>query len=174
MLCENSVSLPCSIEQRPCRPSNITSPVPAWYSSAFSSCRSWSCQSTFIHPLHMFHSAWQDKIVVNWSCQGVFVEFELEMSEWICEREHLFSLSFVCDLRPHVLSVYFRTAVLGISFGMSFLILSVILLICFIGHFLVSASGVYNVYFVNTVNTVLARVGSLVHFTQDNYIKLGT
>lgn len=76
MLCENSVSIPCSIEQRPCRPSNITSPVPAWYSSAFSSCRSWSCQSTFIHPLHMFHSAWQHKTVVNCS--------ELELSGCIC------------------------------------------------------------------------------------------
>lgn len=31
----------------------------------------------------------------------------------------------------------FRTAVLGISFGMAFLILSIILIICFIGHFLV-------------------------------------
>lgn len=33
---------------------------------------------------------------------------------------------------------FFRTTVLGISFGMAFLILSLILFICFIGHFLVS------------------------------------
>lgn len=38
----------------------------------------------------------------------------------------------------YLLIYFFRTAVLGISFGMAFLILSIILLICFIGHFLVS------------------------------------
>ncbi|KAK7147839.1 hypothetical protein R3I94_010386 [Phoxinus phoxinus] len=44
-------------------------------------------------------------------------------------------LIFFCIFIVQIL-VLPKTAVLGISFGMSFLILSVILLICFIGHFL--------------------------------------
>uniref|UniRef100_A0AAR2LSV1 Adenylate cyclase type 2 n=1 Tax=Pygocentrus nattereri TaxID=42514 RepID=A0AAR2LSV1_PYGNA len=46
-------------------------------------------------------------------------------------------LIFFCIFIVQIL-VLPKTAVLGISFGMSFLILSMILLICFIGHFLVS------------------------------------
>uniref|UniRef100_A0A673ME13 adenylate cyclase n=1 Tax=Sinocyclocheilus rhinocerous TaxID=307959 RepID=A0A673ME13_9TELE len=44
-------------------------------------------------------------------------------------------LIFFCIFIVQIL-VLPKTAILGISFGMSFLILSVILLICFIGHFL--------------------------------------
>lgn len=44
-------------------------------------------------------------------------------------------LIFVCIFIVQIL-VLPKTAILGISFGLSFLILSVILLICFIGHFL--------------------------------------
>ncbi|XP_075868618.1 adenylate cyclase type 2 isoform X2 [Nelusetta ayraudi] len=44
-------------------------------------------------------------------------------------------LIFVCIFIVQIL-VLPKTAVLGISFGMAFLILSIILIICFIGHFL--------------------------------------
>uniref|UniRef100_A0A671SQL8 adenylate cyclase n=1 Tax=Sinocyclocheilus anshuiensis TaxID=1608454 RepID=A0A671SQL8_9TELE len=44
-------------------------------------------------------------------------------------------LIFICIFIVQIL-VLPKTAILGISFGMSFLILSVVLLICFIGHFL--------------------------------------
>ncbi|XP_016423158.1 adenylate cyclase type 2-like [Sinocyclocheilus rhinocerous] len=44
-------------------------------------------------------------------------------------------LIFVCIFIVQIL-VLPKTAILGISFGMSFLILSMVLLICFIGHFL--------------------------------------
>uniref|UniRef100_A0A673M9D6 adenylate cyclase n=1 Tax=Sinocyclocheilus rhinocerous TaxID=307959 RepID=A0A673M9D6_9TELE len=49
-------------------------------------------------------------------------------------------LIFFCIFIVQIL-VLPKTAILGISFGMSFLILSVILLICFIGHFLVTSAS---------------------------------
>lgn len=42
--------------------------------------------------------------------------------------------------------IFSRTSVLGISFGVAFLILSMILLICFVGHFLVSKSILFKVW----------------------------
>uniref|UniRef100_A0A8C2IHM0 adenylate cyclase n=1 Tax=Cyprinus carpio TaxID=7962 RepID=A0A8C2IHM0_CYPCA len=49
-------------------------------------------------------------------------------------------LIFFCIFIVQIL-VLPKTTMLGISFGMSFLILSVILLICFIGHFLVTSAS---------------------------------
>lgn len=51
---------------------------------------------------------------------------------------------------------FIRTTALGVSFGMAFLILSLILLICFIGHFLVSKSIYkHHSFRANKINSVL-------------------
>uniref|UniRef100_A0A8D3EAE7 adenylate cyclase n=1 Tax=Scophthalmus maximus TaxID=52904 RepID=A0A8D3EAE7_SCOMX len=67
-------------------------------------------------------------------------------------------LIFSCIFIVQIL-VLPKTTILGISFGMAFLILSLVLFICFIGHFLVSTS-IYCKHqcFCSTLNMCLARI----------------
>lgn len=142
-----------STEQQPCQPSNTTSPAPIWSFSAFLSCRFLSFQSTW--DLSCLHPFLISVYRFSFACFCHMIQYAINLRWWKSTK---------------ITFLFSRTTVLGISFGVAFLILSVILLICFIGHFLVSKSMHLKVWFFTFSKCLIRDVCSLLGAYLVNYV----